>query len=117
MRVLIVYEDSHRAYGEAVSGAIQGSRPSVEVALTHLRELEAEVERFDPHLVVSSRTNTVDPGNRAAWVTLSDEPDEPSEFCLDGQRSGSANPGIEDLLEIIDETEELVRTGRDLGGC
>jgi hypothetical protein len=28
-----------------------------------------------------------------------------------------ANPGLEELLRIIDETEELVQTGRDLGGC
>lgn len=78
--------------------------------------LEAEVERFDPHLVVSSETNTVDPGSRA-WGTLSYNPDEPSEFCLDGQQSRLANSRIEELLEVVDEAKELVRTGHDLAGC
>ena len=56
MRALIVYEDSHRSYGEAMVGAVRVSRPGLEeVALAHLRDLEAELERFDPHLVVSSR--------------------------------------------------------------
>jgi F420-dependent methylenetetrahydromethanopterin dehydrogenase len=117
MRVLIVYEDSYRSYGEAMEGAVRARRPRLEVALAHLRELEAQLERFDPHLVVASRPNTVDPGGRAAWMLLSDEPDEPSEICIDGQRRGLENPGLEETLAIIDETEELVGEGRDLGGC
>ena len=52
MRVLIVYEDSHRSYGEALLSALRASRPGLEVALAPLRELEAELERVDPHLVV-----------------------------------------------------------------
>ena len=118
MRVLIVYEDSHRSYGEAMVGAVRASRPGLEVALAHLRELEAELERFDPHLVVCGRPNTFDPGGRAAWVLLSDEPSEPSEVCIDGRHRGLENPGLEEMLEIIDETERMVlRSGRDLRGC
>ena len=48
------------------------------------RQLVGEVERFDPHLVVSSLPNTVDQGGRAAWVTLSEDPEEPSEVCVAG---------------------------------
>src|SRR3954452_24394080 len=117
MRVLIIYEDSHRSYGEAMVRAVRASRPDLEVALAHLRELEAELERFDPHLVVCNRPNTIDPGDRAAWVLLSDDPEEPSEACIDGRHRGLENPGLGEMLEIIDETEGLVRTGRDLRGC
>ena len=118
MRALIVYEDSHRSYGEAMVGAVRASRPDLEeVALAHLRDLEAELERFDPHLVVSSRPNTLNPGARAAWVLLSDDPDEPSQVCIDGRHRRMQNPGLEEMLEIIDETEKLVRTGRKLRGC
>jgi hypothetical protein len=108
MRVLIVYEDSHRSYGEAMEGAIQTLRPGVEVELAHLRELEAKLERFDPHLVVSNQPNTVEPGSRVAWFTLSDDPEEPSEVCIDGQRRGLENPGLEEVLATIDETEDLL---------
>src|SRR5919112_2069952 len=117
MRALIVYEVSHRSYGEAMVGAVRASRPGLEVALAHLRELQAELERFDPHLVVSSRPNTFEVGGRAAWVLLSDDPDEPSEVCIDGQHRRLENPGLEEVLEIIDETEKLVRSGRELRGC
>jgi hypothetical protein len=117
MRALIVYEDSHRSYGEAMVGAVRASRPGLEVALAHLRELEAELERFDPHLVVSSRPNTFEVGGRAAWVLLSDDPEEPSEVCIDGRHRRLENPGLEQILEIIDDTAELVQTGRELRGC
>src|SRR5215208_3969972 len=74
-------------------------------------------EGFDPHLVVSSRPNTVDPGGRAAWYTLSPEPDGPSEACLGGRRSRRVNPPLEELLSFIEEAEAFIRSGRELGGC
>jgi hypothetical protein len=116
-RVLIVYEDSYRSNGQTMVGAIRGHRPHLEAGLVQVRELEAEVERFDPHLVVSNRPNSIDPGGRVAWVRLSDDPDEPSEFCLARRRWDAENPGLEDVLEIIEEMERLLREGRDLGGC
>lgn len=116
-RVLIAYENSHRSYGQTMVGALRGLRPHMEAQLIQVRQLEAEVKHFDPHLVICNRPNTVDPGGRVAWVRLSDDPDEPSEFCLAGRRWGSENPELEDVLKIIDEMEELLREGRDLRGC
>jgi len=115
--VLIVYEDSHRAYGEALEKTFRGLRLGAEVLLVQARELAGEVERFDPHLVVSGLPNTVDPGGRAAWVTLSEDPDEPSEVCVGGRRRGMQNPGMEELLAVLDETGELVRAGGGVRGC
>jgi hypothetical protein len=117
MRILIAYEDSHRSYGQTLAGAIRGLRPVVETAVVQVRELEAEVGRFDPHLVVCNRPNTLDPGGRLAWLRLSDEPEEPSEFCLAGRRWGAENPGLDEVLAFIEETEKLLRPGRTLGGC
>src|SRR5215204_7813634 len=70
-----------------------------------------------PHLVISSRPNTVDPGGRAAWYKLSPEPDEASEACLRGRRWRRPNPPLEALLSFIDEVEALVGSGRELEGC
>ena len=117
MRTLIVYEDNHRAYGETMQRAIRVLRPGGEVALAHLRDLEGELKNFDPHVVVCGQPNTVDPGSRAAWIVLAEEPDEPSEVCLGSRRTGLENPGLEELLEILDRAEELVTTGGADGGC
>ena len=117
MRILVSYEQSYHVYSDALERAISGLRPEVEVASCTLAEIGEQLESFDPHLVVSSRPNTVDPGGRAAWYRLSPEPDEPSEACLGGRRWRRLNPPLEELLSFIDEVEALVRSGREVGGC
>jgi hypothetical protein len=117
MRILISYEETNHVYSDALERAISGLHPEVEVAACTLAEIGEQLESFDPHLVVSSGPNTVDPGGRAAWYRLSPEPDEPSEACLGGRRWQRLNPPLEELLSFIDEVEVLVRSGRELGGC
>jgi hypothetical protein len=62
MRILISYEDAYRVYSDALERALRGLRPDAEVASCRLAEIGEQLESFDPHLVVSSRPNTVDPG-------------------------------------------------------
>jgi hypothetical protein len=76
MRILISYEQSYHVYSDALGRVISGLHPEVEVAACSLAEIGDQVESFDPHLVVSSRPNTVDPGGRAAWYRLVE-----GEFC------------------------------------
>jgi len=117
VRILISYEDGYRVYGDALGRAIRGLRSEADVATCRLAEIGEHLEGFDPHLVVSSGPNAVDPGERAAWYRLSPEPGEPSEACLSGTRSRTPNPSLQDLLSFIDEVEALVRSGREAGGC
>ena len=117
MRVLVAYEESYLAYRLAITNAIRALRPHVVVGTIDVRALEAALERMDPHVVTCNRQNTVDAGSRAGWLTLAPEPEEASEVCLFGRRRELYNPGLEDLLGVIDEVEELIRSGRELGGC
>lgn len=116
-RVLFAYEESHLAYGDALARVIRALRPQLVVTVVELRSLEAEVERLEPHLVVSSRSNTADPGGVAAWYRLSQEPAEPSEVCVGGRRFRFENPGLEDLVAVVDQVQEAVRDGSPTGGC
>jgi hypothetical protein len=65
--------------------------------------------------LVCNRRNGVDPGGRAAWARLSDDPDKPSEFCVGGRLRRLQNPDFRELLRTFDETEELVRDGHEPG--
>ena len=116
-RVLFAYEDSHRAYRDALVRVIRTLRPQLVVTAVELRSLEAEVERIEPHLVVSSRPSTADVRGEVAWYRLSQEPAEPSEVCVGGRRSRSENPGLEVLVAVVDQVQEAVRDGSPLGGC
>ena len=49
VRVLVAFEDTYRAYGDAIVRAIRNTYPRLEVvAVPDVRELEAEVAPFDP---------------------------------------------------------------------
>jgi hypothetical protein len=75
---------------------------------------------LDPHLLVCSRPNTVDPGGRPAWVELPTDPTRPARVCVGGRYSERTNPSLEVLLGVVDEVEEqLTRTegGDLLLGC
>jgi len=117
LRILISFEQSYHVYSGVLERAIRGLHPGAEVVACRLAEIGEQLESFDPHLVVSSGPNTVDPGGRAAWYRLSPAPDEPSEACLGGRRWRMLNPPLEDLLSVIDEAEAVVGSGRELGGC
>ncbi|MDP8950903.1 MAG: hypothetical protein M3N18_01475 [Actinomycetota bacterium] len=100
-----------------MASAVQRYRPRFEVAVAGLGALGEEVACFDPHLVICSRPNTVDPGGRPAWFELPPDPERLAEICLDGRRSESANPSLEELLRTLDETERLTRTKGELSNC
>src|ERR671915_217597 len=117
MRILISYEQSYHVYSDALERAISGLHPEVEVAACSLAEIGEQLESFDPHLMVSSGPNTVDPGGRAAWYRLSPEPDEPSEACLGGRGWRGPQPPLEGLLSFIHEVETPVWSGGEMGGC
>ncbi len=53
MRVLLSFEKDYRVYMEAVAEAIRTFHPNVEVVVADSEGLEAEVKRFDPHLVIT----------------------------------------------------------------
>jgi hypothetical protein len=118
MRVLIAYEERHHLYSDAVEDLLRRRRPHISVINVPLEGLADQLERFAPHLVVCSESNTVDPSGMAAWIELSPEPAKPSKFCLDGEHSEASNPRLGELLEVVDEAKELIQMGKaDLAGC
>ena len=117
MRILVSFEPAYRAYQGVIAASIRILRPHAQVETAELDALAEEVERLDPHLVVCSRPNTVDPGGRIAWVELSLVSTRPSKVCVGGRYSESTNPTLEVLLAVIDEVEELTRTNNHFRRC
>src|SRR3712207_8414143 len=52
--------DEYRSYREFMASAVRMRRPRAEVVAAGLGGLGEKVIRFDPHLVICSRPNTVD---------------------------------------------------------
>jgi hypothetical protein len=115
VRVLLAFEEEYRLYGEAVATAIRTFRSYVQVATTNTDELEAEVERFGPQLLICSSpipSNPVDP-QLIGSIELSPESDKPSRFRVGERHWESTNPTMGETLSAVDETNLLYSASRE----
>src|SRR5215207_1850323 len=108
IRVLVAFEDEYRVYGAAITGAVRRAHPTDEVVTAEIGELETEVRRFDPHVIISSMPAPADSGTWFSWVCLSPDPTRPSEFCVEGNRRQSLNPSLGEVLSVLEETKRLL---------
>jgi hypothetical protein len=116
IRILVALEDDYRAYREVIAVGINALRPHTEVTSVGLAELEVELARLDPDVVMSSVAAGSGLGERLAWVELSLDPARPSIVCVGGRYSERINPGLEALLEVVDEAERLFES-ENTGRC
>ena len=93
--MLVAFEDQYRAYREVIGAAIQVLRPQVEATTTGLDDLEAEVARLDPQLVICSqdRPASLPPGVTWAKVPIEVSPQ-------------SSEVTLETLLAVLDGVEK-----------
>lgn len=117
MRILVAYEERHRAYRDTIAEALVSLRPQAQVEVSALSGLKETVLRLDPHVVIANSPNVAAPGSRPAWIQLPAEPDNSAGLCLGGEYRQITNPGLATLLEHVDEAERLTRKGEALGGC
>jgi hypothetical protein len=91
IRILVAFEDVYRAYREVIAAGIQVLRPQLEVTSTNLAELEGEIARLDPQVVISSLDKPASLRNGVAWSKVSIDFAPQSEATLEA------------LLALIDE--------------
>ena len=112
-------EDDYRAYRGVIAAGIQVLRPHMEVASCGLEALEEELGRLEPQVVIctlaatavgSSGSSSSSCGESLAWVELSLDPVRPTLICVGGRYTERTNPGLDGLLAVIDEVEELIES-------
>ena len=118
MRVLVAYEEAYRFYRDALARAIKDHRPRFAVLGADPRGLGAALESFEPHAVVCSRPSVEYPsGGKGAWVELPIEPTRSGDVCIGGDHEGAVNLELEEVLSVLDETEERLRRGALAASC
>lgn len=113
MRVLVAFDDEYRAYLSVITAGISILRPNIDLDVARPGELEKEIERFDPQVVICSQPNTVGPGDRLAWIELPIDPMQPAKAWIAGRCSESAHLSLEELVTVIDEVGDLSRKNAD----
>ncbi len=98
----IVVANEPRSYREAMAVACQVLRPQVEVILAEPADLDAEVTRLDPQLVLCSRlTEGLRCGARA-WVVLYPEGEARAVINVAGHCVTTGDLGVAALAAVID---------------
>jgi hypothetical protein len=119
MQLIVAIEP--RSYRQVIGQAIRVLRPHIEVTILEPGTLGAGVRRLEPELVFAGQPDTFgasgSPTGRSAWVEFRPYEEPPARVCLGGRRWDLDEVELEDLLSVVDQTEELVRTGRDSGVC
>ena len=99
----IVVANEPRSYREAMAVACRVLRPEVEVILAEPRDLDVEVARLDPQLVLCSRlTEGLRTGSRT-WVLLYPEGEARAVISVAGHCVTTSDLGFAALAALIDQ--------------
>jgi hypothetical protein len=115
MRVLIAMEDSYWSYRDVIAGCLMAMRPRLEVATATPEDFGERLESFEPQVVICGGQNFARSEGPLVWMDLAFDSAVPlqrkAHIWLDGSCRRMPNPGIEDLISVIDE----VVLARDAG--
>jgi hypothetical protein len=112
---LIAIEDSYWSYRDVMAGCLTAMRPRLEVAIASLEDCGERLESFGPHVVICGGQNFARSEGPLVWMDLAFDSAVPlrrqAHIWVDGRCRRMPNPGIEDLISIIDEV--VLARGRD----
>jgi hypothetical protein len=109
VRVLVAL--APRSYREAVALYIHKHRPQAEVSTISPEGVDAEVRRSSPHLVVYNEVSEAVREVAIAWARILFEDSLDAEVNIDGRGRRVEDVGMDDLLEVFDQTEALLTEG------
>ena len=107
LRILLTNEP--RSYREAIAGAIRVLKPNTEVFVSGSEELEAEVKRLSPQLVICSHATPFVELRFPAWVELYPDHGSISTVSIDGERSTVVDIELADLLSTVERAQDLAK--------
>lgn len=89
------------SYRESIAAVLRFSFPDLEVFEATAADLNREVLRVRPELVICSRVTSLVKDRVPNWVELYPECDPISTFCIDGEYSPREQVDLSDLLSIV----------------
>ena len=105
VRVLLANEP--RSYREAIALALEASRPNAEVVTAEPEDLDPEVRRLAPQLVVCSRVTALVKARVPVWVELYTGHGPDSVVSFGGRCSTVTGIDLHGLIEVFDSTKSL----------
>lgn len=113
VRVLVALEPF--MYREVLAATLFHRRPTAEVALARAEDLNDELDRFRPHLVVASEVPESVRDSEIFWMELNTESPgrARAEVCANGYSGSLENATMGDLLEVVERVAgKVASSGR-----
>jgi hypothetical protein len=107
-RLRLVVANDPRSYRETIATAIQRLRPDVEVMVVDPADLGDQVERWRPHMVISSVPVARAGDCPLCWVALYPARKTLVIVNVAGQQTWARDMDLAELLAIVDRTAALV---------
>jgi hypothetical protein len=109
VRILVSIE--LRFYREVIGAAIQHLKPHLEMVVVEPEDLEAEVARLSPEVVIGDVPEPATGGARLAWVEFRPYEQPAARIRLGAQRWELGEMSLEQLLSVVDEAERSTPRG------
>lgn len=90
------------SYRESIAAVFRISLPCLEVFEAVSADLNREVLRLRPELVICSRVTSLVEDRVPNWIELHPECGPLSTFCLGGERTVREQVSLHDLLSVVD---------------
>ncbi len=101
LRVLLANEP--KAYREAMAAALWQIRPDVDVTVVEPEELDAALERLDPHVVFCNIPTPKLEARICCWVAMYPQGQDHAVVCVHGERTRIDSPQLHELLGLLDD--------------
>ena len=98
-----------RAYRESIAAVVGQLRPDADVRCAEPEDLDGQVARFSPDVVVCSRVTMAVEGRVRVWVELYPDHTTRSVVSVGGERAEFAEIQLPDLLSVVDKADGIVR--------
>jgi hypothetical protein len=86
-------------------------RPHLQVLIVEPEDLEAEVARLSPEVVICSLSEPTTAPARIAWVQYRPYDEPAARIRVGARRWELSEVSLEDLLSVVDEAERIAATG------
>lgn len=90
------------SYRQSIAAVLRTSLPCTDVFEAPSVDLNREILRLRPDLVICSRVTSLVEDRVRNWIELYPECRPFSTFCLDGERSEREQVDLSDLLSVVD---------------
>jgi hypothetical protein len=106
VRILIANEP--RAYREVFASALRTIRPCAEIVEAPSEDLDGEVMRFRPDMVLCSNVTPVVESTVQNWVLLYPENEPLVMVSTAGELSTVSDVDLKDIVALVDKTTEMI---------